>query len=163
MPTAPEHVTVADGDVLTVTADAGSYGTVFGTAGQWTVSAKSPLRVGPGHYRIETVIGTVRHATDSQAVAALKATLPRATEIVSTAANIAGAIVLQDKFKRLAERAKAVPAKLAARADKVNAAWDALEVDGDEAFDGHEAILTDAEQGVAAAKDALNQLTNGAS
>jgi hypothetical protein len=157
---APISLTVADGDVLTVTADAGSYGTVFGPNGQWNVGAKSPLRVGPGHYRIETVIGTVRHSLDSQAVAALKATLPRATEIVGAAANIAGAIMLQDKFKRLAERAKAVPAKLGERADAALARLDAVEARS-VVFDKLDAIATDAEQSVAVAEDALNQLTNG--
>jgi hypothetical protein len=87
-----DHIVVADGEVLTVTADAGSYGTVFqltGGVGQWTVSAKSPLNLGPGRYRIETVKGSISHTVASRAVAALTATLPRATEIVSAAANIA--------------------------------------------------------------------------
>lgn len=157
----PVSVTVADGDVLTVSADVGSYGTVFGPNGQWTVSAKSPLNLGPGHYQIETVVGTVRHEIQTRAVAALAATLPRATEIVSTAANIAGAIVLSDKFKRLAERSKAVPAALAKRADALEARWDAVEQRGEKAFAGHEAVAADAESAAAAAEDALNQLTNG--
>lgn len=156
----PISLTVADGDVLTVTADAGSYGTVFGDAGQWNVGAKSPLRVGPGHYRIETVVGTIRHTTESQAVAALKATLPRATEIIGAAANIAGAIMLQDKFRRLAERATAVPAKLAERADSALARFDDIEARSI-VFEKLDAIATDAEQSVAVAEDALNQLTNG--
>ena len=158
----PVSLTVADGDVLTVTAEAGSYGTVFGPPGQqWTVSAKSPLRLGPGHYRIETVVGRISHETDSQAVAALKATLPRATEIVGAAANIAGAVMLSDKFKRLAERSKAVPAALVKRADALDARLTDIEQRGDKAFTAHEAIANDAEQSVAAAEDALNQLTNG--
>lgn len=156
----PISLTVADGDVLTVTADAGSYGTVFGPNGQWTVSAKSPLNLPPGHYRIETVIGSISHSVSSRAVAALEATLPRATEIVASAANIAGAIVLQDKFKRLAERAKAVPATLAKRADSTLARLDAVEARS-VVFDKLDAIATDAEQSVSVAEDALNQLTNG--
>lgn len=159
--TDPISLTVADGDVLTVSADVGSYGTVFGPAGQWTVSAKSPLNVGPGHYRIETIRGVVRHSVQSRAVAALEATLPRATEIISTAANIAGAIVLSDKFRRLAERSKAVPVALAKRADALEAKLDDIEARGEKAFAGHEAIAADAEQSIAAAEDALNQLTNG--
>jgi hypothetical protein len=158
-----DHIVVADGEVLTVTADAGSYGTVFqltGGVGQWTVSAKSPLNLGPGRYRIETVKGSISHTVASRAVAALTATLPRATEIVSAAANIAGAIVLQDKFKRLAERAKAVPAALGQRADAALARLDAVEARS-VVFDKLDAIAADAEQGVAAAEDALNQLTNG--
>jgi hypothetical protein len=160
-----EHVTVADGDVLTVTAAAGSYGTVFAVSpnlGQWNVGAKSPLRLGPGHYRIETVVGTIRHEMDSQAVAALKATLPRATEIVGAAANIAGAVMLSDKFKRLADRAKAVPATLSRRADAALARLDAVEARS-VVFDKLDAIASDAEQSVQAAEDAVNQLTNGGS
>lgn len=156
----PVSLTVADGDVLTVTADAGSYATVFGPNGQWNVGAKSPLRLGPGHYRIETVVGTVSYSLDSQAVAALKATLPRATEIVASAANIAGAVMLSDKFKRLADRAKAVPAKLSERADAALARLDAVEARS-VVFEKLDAIASDAEQSVAAAEDAVNQLTNG--
>ncbi|WP_448043772.1 hypothetical protein [Bradyrhizobium liaoningense] len=158
-------IVVADGDVLTVTAESGSYGTVFdlgASKGQWTVSARAPLRLGPGLYRIETVKGTVSHSLDSQAVAALKATLPRATEIVSTAANVAGAVMLSDKFKRLAERAKAVPATLSRRADAALARFDDID-SRSEVFDKLDAIATDAEQSVAAAEDAVNQLTNGGS
>lgn len=155
-----QPIVVADGDVLTVTADAGSYGTVFAKDGQWTVSARAPLRLGPGLYRIETVTGRISHSLDSQAVAALKATLPRATEIVSTAANLAGSIMLSDKFKRLAERAKAVPAKLSERADAALARLDAVEARAT-VFDKLDAIATDAESAVGVAEDALNQLTNG--
>lgn len=158
-----DPIVVADGDVLTVTASSGSYGTVFAQdGGQWTVSARSPLRLGPGRYRVETVKGTVTHSLDSHAVAALKATLPRATEIVFTAANIATGIrtdMLSDKFKRLADRAKAVPAKLGERADAALARLDAVEARS-VVFDKLDAIAADAEQGVAAAEDALNQLTN---
>lgn len=160
-------ISVPHGDVLTVTADhPGSYGTVWRDdhAGQWTVSAKSPLHLGPGRYRIETVRGNIRHTVSSRAVAALNATLPRATEIIHDAANIAQAIngkntMLQDKFKRLAERAKAVPAALSDRADKSLARLDAVEARS-VVFDKLDAIATDAEQGVAAAEDAVNQLTN---
>jgi hypothetical protein len=155
-----QPIVVADGDVLTVTAEPGSYGTVFGKDGQWTVSARAPLRLGPGLYTIETVVGRISHSLDSQAVAALKATLPRATEIVSTAANLAGSIMLSDKFKRLADRAKAVPAKLSERADAALARLDAVEARS-VVFDKLDAIATDAEQSVAAAEDAVNQLTNG--
>lgn len=158
-----DPIVVADGEILTVTADVGAYGTVFQDApsqGQWTVSARSPLNLGPGRYRIETVTGLLNHSVASRAVAALSATLPRATEIISAAANIAGAIVLQDKFKRLAERAKAVPAKLGERADAALARLDAVEARS-VVFDKLDAIASDAEQGVAAAEDALNQLTNG--
>jgi hypothetical protein len=155
-----DPIVVASGDILTVTADAGSYGTVFGEGGQWTVSAKSPLRLGPGRYRIETVTGSIRHEIGSQAVAALKATLPRATEIISTAANLAGSIMLSDKFKRLADRAKAVPNALSARADAALARLDAVEARAT-VFDKLDAIATDAESAVGAAEDAVNQLTNG--
>jgi hypothetical protein len=68
--------------------------------------------------------------------------------------------MLQDKFKRLAERAKAVPAALGQRADAALARLDAVEARS-VVFDKLDAIAADAEQGVAAAEDALNQLTNG--
>lgn len=155
-----EPIVVADGDVLTVTAEPGSYGTVFAKDGQWTVSARAPLRLGPGLYTIETVKGAVRHEVSSRAVAALAATLPRATEIVSTAANLAGSIMLSDKFRRLADRAKAVPAALSERADAALARLDAVEARS-AVFDKLDAIATDAEQSVQAAEDAVNQLTNG--
>lgn len=164
-------ISVPAGHVLVVTAEPGGYATVWqeGTSAQWTVSAKSPFRIGAGLYRLETVTGTVRHSVESLTVAALSETLPRATEIVTAAANVATAInqgsramSIQDKFRRLAERSKAVPAKLGERADAVTLRWDALEARGGTAFAGHEAVLADAEQGVTAAEDALNQLTNGA-
>lgn len=165
----PASVTVAPGEVLTVTADAGSYGTVFQELpphGQWTVSAKSPLNLGPGRYRIETVIGSIRHSVDSRAVAALNATLPRATELIRSQAIITKAIVegrpmLSDKFKRLAERSKAVPEALAQRADRAFERLDAAETRAINGLDRIEKSVTDAEDAAAVVEDAANQLTNG--
>lgn len=162
-------VIVAPGEVLTVTADAGSYGTVFQDmpqTGQWTVSAKSPLNLGPGRYRIETVIGSIRHSVDSRAVAALNATLPRATEMVRSQAIITKAIIegrpmLSDKFKRLAERSKAVPEALGQRADRAFERLDAAETRANNGLDRIEKVASDAENAAAVVEDAANQLTNG--
>lgn len=160
-------VTIADGEVLTVTAEAGG-GTVQGEGhvAQWAVKPGAPVRLGrPGVYRLE---GNVTHSVDGQAVAVLAATLPRATEIIKSARIVASAIVgsgsvsMQDKFKRLAERARTVPRVLSDRADVAFTRLDAIELRGDTTFGGLESVLTDVEGGIGHAEDALNQITNGA-
>lgn len=162
-------VNVATGEVLTVTAAVGSYGTVWSVPGahQWSVGAKSPLRLPPGTYRIETVKGSVSHTVSSAAVAALEATLPGATATIASAAVIAKAIQdgkaamsLHDKFARLADRAKTVPAAFAERGDKALARLDAVEARGGAALDKLDAVVADAEQAAAVTEDAVNQLTN---
>lgn len=95
--------------------------------------------------------------------------LPRATEIVASAATIAHHInkpqrrtmALADKMKRLAERSTSVPKSLDAWADEHLAKFDALENRGKEAFSKLGTVMADVESGVSAAEDALNQLTNG--
>lgn len=162
-------VSVPTGDVLTVSAEAGGYATVWqeGTKNQWSVGAKTPLRLGPGLYRVETVRGQVSHSVDSQAIAALNATLPRATDIVRNGAALAqvinqgsAAMALKDKFARLADRAKAVPAALGERADTVLDRLASVETRGDVALTKLDAVVTDAEQAAAAAEDAVSQITN---
>lgn len=71
-------------------------------------------------------------------------------------------MALADKMKRLAERSTAVPRSLDSWADEHLAKFDALESRGKEAFGKLGTVMADVESGVAAAEDALNQLTNGA-
>jgi hypothetical protein len=158
--------------VLTVTADAGGCGTVWeeGTNRHWHVGDRTPLRLGAGLYRIVTIDGTVRHSVDSLAIAALNATLPRATAIVATGADIATAINkgsaamgIQDRFKRLAERARTVPQQLGDRADAAFARLDSAEQKAGEALTRIEvAVVGDAEAAALAIEDVANQLSNGA-
>jgi hypothetical protein len=170
-------VSVADGQVLTVTADAGSYGTVWqeGTTHQWTVGAKSPLHLGAGLYRIETVRGNVTHSVDSQAVASLNAVLPTITEDVWSQRIVTAAIIdglqarrssgvsaFADKFKLLVERVKEVPSALEARIDPLFPRLDAAEAKGGAAAVGLEAHVAGVEAGVAAIEDVVNQISNGA-
>lgn len=104
----------------------------------------------------------------------LQQTLPRATEIIrsqriiTTALNehrqmkgIINNMALADKMKHLADRAKGVPASLEALADKHIARLNDLENRGNESFGKLGAVLDATESGIAAAEDALNQLTNG--
>lgn len=104
----------------------------------------------------------------------LQQTLPRATEIVrsqriiTTALNehkelkgLFSIMALADKMKHLAGRAKAVPASLEALADKHLARLDELETRGNDSFGKLGVVLDATEGGIAAAEDALNQLTNG--
>jgi hypothetical protein len=152
-------IRVAPDEILTITAPAGAWGNVtrHGTNQNWHVGDTSPLKLGPGLYFVDDHLTC--NAT-SQAVAALETTLPRATEIIRSERIIR--MALGDKFKNLAERARSVPAKLSERADAAFARLDKVEARGDQAFTGFETMLTDVESGVAAAEDALNQLTNGA-
>lgn len=162
-------VSVPTDRVLTVTAEPGGYGIVWheGTERNWPVGVATPLVLPAGLYRVETVRGVLRHSVDTPAMAALNATLPRAIEIVRSGAIIAAAInrgnqmSIQEKFARLAERAKAAPAALADRADTVFARLDAVESRAGAALDRIEtAVVNDAEAAAAAIEDAANQLTN---
>ena len=158
--------------VLTVTADAGGCGTVWeeGTNRHWHVGDRTPLRLGAGLYRVVTTRGTVTYSVDSIAIAALNATLPRATAIVATGADLAAlinkgsaAMSIQDKFKRLAERAKAVPQQLGERADVAFARLDSAEQKAGDALTRIEvAVVSDAEAAALAIEDVANQLSNGA-
>ena len=158
----PQIVRVAEGDILTVTGS----GVVSedGSASEWHVT-ESPLHLGAGLYRLT---GSVQHSVKSGTVAALEARLPRATEIIKSAAKVAAAIrrdrpmSLADKMKHLADRAKAVPQSLESLADKHLSRLDALEARGGDTFSKLGAVLDQTEGGIAAAEDALNQLTNGA-
>lgn len=69
-------------------------------------------------------------------------------------------MALADKMSLLADRMKAVPTDLHARADKVLGRLAALEAHGGNTFLALEAIISDAEAGVLAAESALSQLTN---
>jgi hypothetical protein len=71
-------------------------------------------------------------------------------------------MALAEKMKRLAERSMAVPKSLDAWADEHLAKWDTLEARGQESFGKLGQVMADVENGVVAAEDALNQLTNGA-
>jgi hypothetical protein len=157
--------------VLTVTADVGGCGTVWeeGTNRHWHVGDRTPLRLGAGLYRVVTIDGVVRHSVDSLAIAALNATLPRATAIVTTGADIAAlinkgsaAMGIQDRFKRLAERARTVPQQLGDRADAAFARLDSAEQKAGEALTRIEvAVVSDAEAAALAIEDVANQLSNG--
>lgn len=157
--------------VLTVTADAGGYGTVWeeGTNRYWHVGHRTPLRLGAGLYRIVSIRGDIQHSVDSLAIAALNDTLPRATAILATGADIAAAInkgsvamSIQDKFKRLAERAREVPQQLGDRADAAFARLDGAEQKAGEALTRIEvAVVSDAEAAASAIEDVANQLSNG--
>lgn len=158
--------------VLTVTANPASYGTVWevGTNRHWHVGDRTPLRLGAGLYRIVTIDGRIDHSVDSLAIAALNDTLPRATAIVATGADIATAINkgsaamgIQDRFKRLAERAKSVPLALGERADAAFARLDSAEQKAGDALTRIEvAVVSDAEAAALAIEDVANQLSNGA-
>jgi hypothetical protein len=155
-----EPVQVSSGEVLTVTALPGQFGDVSDilTRSSWHVGDKSPLNLGAGLYEISDGL---TYTKSSQAVAALSATLPRATEIIRSERIIR--MALADKFKMLADRARTVPAKLSDRADAAFASarrrWNSAAI---RRSPGLNAVLTDVETGVSAAEDALNQLTNGA-
>ena len=98
----------------------------------------------------------------------LTASIDAATERIRSATTIAKALnegskamALVDKFKSIAARSHAIPKTLEARADALSARLDTVEARGDQVFKGHEDFLTGVESGVAAAEDALAQLTNG--
>lgn len=177
-----DPIRVSNDQVLTVTADMGSYGTVFqeGGSGQWSVGAKTPLRLGPGLYRIETVKGTVNASVDSQSVAAIAANLPDMTERVTSGVVVAKAIVdgqvaikelaeikrsapkmgLADKAKLLADKAKAIPTKISNRLDAADARLNGADARTDAAMTRVESVITDAENSAQIAEDVANQLTN---
>lgn len=157
--------------VLTVTANPASYGTVWevGTNRHWHVGDRTPLRLGAGLYRVVTIRGDIQHSVDSLAIAALNDTLPRATAIISTGADIATAInkgsnmAIADRFKRLAERARTVPIALGDRADAAFARLDSAEQKAGDALTRIEvAVVSDAEAAALAIEDVANQLSNGA-
>jgi hypothetical protein len=152
-------IRVAADEVMTITAAPGAWGTVgqHESRSHWHVGPTSPLTVGPGLYFISD---TLTCNTTSRAVAALAATLPRATQLVRSQRILT--MALADKMKNLAARAKAVPAALSDRADAAFARLDNVERRGDHAFAGFDSVLTDVETGIVAAEDALAQLTNGA-
>lgn len=167
-------ISVADGEILTVTADAGSYGTVWqeGTTSQWSVGARAPLRLaGPALYRVETVKGNVTHSVSGRDVAALVETLPRATEIVRSERIVTAAIIeskrskstmgLADKARLLAERAKAIPAKHSDRMDAISARLESADARATDAADRIEiAVVAQVEQSAVEMEDVANQLTN---
>ena len=87
---------------------------------------------------------------------------------IASATVIAKAIVdgrkrmsLAAKFSTLADRAKAVPKALEARADSLLPRLDAVEKRGHAAFDGLEAVVKDAEAAADATEGALRMLSNG--
>lgn len=69
--------------------------------------------------------------------------------------------MLSDKFKRLAERSKAVPETLGKRADLAFERLDAAETRANNGLDRIEKVASDAENAAAVVEDAANQLTNG--
>ena len=69
-------------------------------------------------------------------------------------------MALAEKMGMVADRMKAVPTDLGARADKVLGRLAALEQHGGNTFSALEAIVSDAEAGVSAAEAALTQLSN---
>jgi hypothetical protein len=170
--TIPVPVPVPADHVLTVTADAGGCGTVWeeGTNRHWHVGDRTPLRLGAGMYRIVTIDGRIDHSIDSNAIAALNATLPRATAIVATGADLAAtinkgsaAMGIQDRFKRLADRARTVPQQLGDRADAAFARLDSAEQKAGDALTRIEvAVVSDAEAAAREIEDIANQLSNGA-
>jgi hypothetical protein len=170
-------VTIGDDEILTVTADSGSYGTVWldGTSTQWSVGAKAPLRLsGPATYKIETVKGNVSHDVSSKDVAALAAALPAVTENIVSERIVTAAIVdglqarrskstmaLADKARLLAERAKAIPAKHSDRMDAISARLESADARATDAADRIEiAVVAQVEQSAVEMEDVANQLSN---
>jgi len=116
-------------------------------------------------FTLDVLAGNPTWTTDD----ALTTSLDRATDRIRSARVIATALnegskamALVDKFRTIAARSHAIPKALEARADALAARLDAVETRGDQAFKGHEYFLAGVESGVAAAEDALSQLTNGA-
>lgn len=104
----------------------------------------------------------------SDPIAGIDAAIKQGTDRISSAIPIAKAIIdgrkamgLADKMAMLAERMHSVPKALEARADALLPRLDALEAKSAPTFDGLDAVLADAEKGVAAAEAAMRLLTNG--
>lgn len=169
-------IKVDAGQVLTVTADPGSYGTVFldGTTSQWSVGAKAPLCLsGPAVYHVETVKGTVTPSVDGKDVAAIVEALPAKIENIVSERIVTAAIVdglqarrqgkmgLADKARLLAERAKAIPAKHSDRMDSISARLESADARATDAADRIEiAVVAQVEQSAVEMEDVANQLTN---
>lgn len=103
-----------------------------------------------------------------QFVSTLATSLARASDVIAAAVPVAKAIVdgkkamsLADKMATLAARSQAVPKALEARADALLPRLATLEKSGAVAFGALDAIVADAEKGVASAEAAVRALTNG--
>jgi hypothetical protein len=138
-------------------------------------------RIGPNGEYVDHTQSVAQEAAEMATLAkpreifvdmkALSQAIDKSSDTIAAATPIAKAIIegkaakmaLKDKFAMLADRSKAIPVALAEKADKLHERMDALQARGNKAFAGLDAVLTDAEHGVAAAEDAVNQLTNGGS
>jgi hypothetical protein len=67
---------------------------------------------------------------------------------------------MKENFAALAEKARAIPRDLNDTANSLHARLNAVSMKGHAAFDKMHSVVADAEAGVAAAEDAVNQLTN---
>lgn len=165
-PGSPAYVTLAIGQTLVVTAEAGSIGAVtLAGARPHMIRSGPPVNIGrPGKYTLEADTGSLAYTLQDP----LSGALTKATDIVRSARIIQTALIqgrkmaLADKFALLAARSKSVPAALSDMADKVLGDFDGVEQEGNAAFAALDTIITDAKAAVSVAKDAVNQLNNGA-
>jgi hypothetical protein len=171
-PLAPATVELPAGSKLHVFAeDASSQGFIrcdtYRAPKTWVDSA-GPVVIGPYQSRtawtLKATFGGLLFEVKEPIVEAIeRATEAVRVERVATTAQVERkkAMALQDKLRELAEKSKRVPQRISDRADEVSARWDVAEKRGEEAFSRLEAVIVDAERGVAATEDAVNQLTNG--
>lgn len=159
-PGSPARVTLAFGQALVATADAGSVGYI----GPHRIRPGAPIKLGrPGDYTIEADTGSVAYEIREPLADALEngARNVQSARVIQQAIIEGNKMALSEKFARLAARTKEVPAALDRAADAALSKFDAVEQRGDAAFAKMAGVVADAEQGVAAAEDAVNQLTNG--
>lgn len=163
------QLTLRAGQVLRVTGQKGDsvrfYGGVPFTKMEFNSAEPDTQTIGPFARDLSVTVEPLTGAPVVQS----GDTLAQRIDTIQSHTIIANAIIegkramaLSDKFKTLATRINSVPKNLEARADALAARLDTIEQRGDKAFSGHETFLDGVETGVAAAEDALNQLTNGA-
>lgn len=175
-PRAPATVTLPLGKLLVVQAAPKSRGAIWrippNMYGKRSIiawaEANALTTLGPyadtRTLRIEALSGEIDYEVQDLIVAQLENQISRirsATVIAKALNEGKRAMSVLEKFKHLAERSKAVPAKLGDRADKALARWDAVESRGNGAIDNLDNVIDQAEQSAAVMEDALNQLTNG--
>ncbi len=169
----PATVVLPIGATLTVSAGPDAAGYVrHETGGGWKSWLRSGEKIELGPFAIaeEFRIKATTGALNYEVKEAIVASIERATEIVRSQRIITTALIegrkamsLQDKMRTLADRARQVPRDLEALADNLNPRLDAVETRGNAAFSTLHTIVSGVEDGVKAAEDAVNQLTNGSS
>jgi hypothetical protein len=172
----PVTITLPVGKILTVWADENSRGSVWKLPEDaygkriivgWA-EPNAPFQAGPFRetrtFKIVAMSGELEFETKELIVAQLE----RATDRIRSATVIARALnegkkamSVLEKFKRLAEVSKEVPAALGDRADKSIARFEKAKVRGNASLDNLDVVIADAEASAATIEDAVNQLTNG--